>query len=234
VITAIDWFFSKVKEGIILEDDLYFNENFIDFASDALDYFQDDSDTWLISGNNFDPKISEFETNSWSTYPLIWGWATWKSKWEVMRAELLSGESLSQIPASRKVRSFWRTAYERAMTGKTDSWAAPLAAVQHSNSKFTVVPKYNLVSNIGNDESAIHTAEGSAHMNLVIPIQKIQFQFSFQNRKEEADKTDAFLEKYVYKITWANNFSQLALRVFDWLRFPRKYRKTSLSERLNG
>lgn len=233
VITAIDWFFSEVNEGIILEDDLYFNENFIDFASQALDYFREDEDTWLISGNNFNPKISKFEANSWSTYPLIWGWATWKSKWAVMRTELLSGESLSRMTASRRVKSFWGTAYQRATTGRTDSWAAPLAAVQHANSKFTVVPQFNLVSNIGNDKSASHTSKGSAHMNLLIPNTRISHQFSFLNRKEISEETDVFLEEFIYKISWINNLSYCAMKLFDWLKFPKKNRKKSLACILN-
>ncbi|ASY15371.1 hypothetical protein A1sIA56_00200 [Candidatus Planktophila sulfonica] len=233
VITAIDWFFSEVNEGIILEDDLYFNKNFIDFASQALDHFREDHDTWLISGNNFNPKISKVATNSWSTYPLIWGWATWKSRWEVMRAELLSGESLSRMSASRRVKSFWRTAYQRATTGRTDSWAAPLAAVQRANLKFTVVPQFNLVSNIGNDESASHTSEGSAHMNLLIPNKKISHQFSFLHRKEISEETDIFLEEFIYKISWKNNFSYCAMKLFDWLKFPKKNRKKSLASILS-
>ena len=233
VITAIDWFFSEVNEGIILEDDLYFNGNFIDFASSALDHFRDDPDTWLISGNNFNPKISELETNSWSTYPLIWGWATWKSRWEVMRSALLVGKGLDDMSSSRKVRSFWKTAHKRATSGKTDSWAAPLAAVQHANSKFTVVPHCNLVSNIGNDESASHTSAGSAHMNLVIPSKKILFQFSSQNRHEVSNVTDSYLETFVYKITWVNIFSYSAMILFDWLKFPKRKRNKPLSSEIS-
>jgi hypothetical protein len=142
---------------------------------------------------------------------------------------LLSGESLGQMPASRRVRSFWRTAYQRATTGKTDSWAAPLAAVQRSKSKFTVLPKYNLVSNIGNDASASHTSKGSTHMNLVIPSQKISFQFSSQNRKETSVATDDFLEKHIYKISWVNVFSYPAMKLFDWLKFPKRNRRKPLS-----
>ena len=119
VITAIDWFFSEVEEGIILEDDLKFGETFIDFVEAGLEQFRNDSDIWIVSGNRFDSVEFTSGTNAWSTYPLIWGWATWKDRWTIIRELLISdGKFVDSIPDS-KVRNYWKTGFKRA---SSENW----------------------------------------------------------------------------------------------------------------
>ena len=50
---AINWFFSSVEEGIILEDDCVPHIDFFDFCRNLLKRYKDDQRIWCISGNNF-------------------------------------------------------------------------------------------------------------------------------------------------------------------------------------
>lgn len=233
VITAIDWFFSQVEEGIILEDDLRFGESFMDFAEACLERFRKDSDVWIVSGNRFDAIEFNSNTNAWSTYPLIWGWATWNNRWTIIRDLLISdGKVIDSIPDSR-VRNYWKTGFERASSGKLDSWAAPLAAIQHSLGKYSVLPPSNLVSNVGRDSFATHTLANASHMNLDVNLGTNSFQFSITDRSSVSVKIDNAIEKSVYKISWRNSFSYIGTKFFDWIRFPKNARKFDLAKRLS-
>jgi hypothetical protein len=233
VITAIDWFFSEVEEGIILEDDLKFGETFIDFAEAGLERFRSDLDVWMISGNRFDSIEITSDTNAWSTYPLIWGWATWKDRWTTIRELLISDGKFVNSIADSKVRNYWKTGFERASSGKLDSWAAPLAAIQHSFKKYSVLPPLNLVSNVGWDSHATHTLANASHMNLDFNSEVNNFHFSTVDRSSISRKIDGAIERNVYKIGTRNIFSYFAMQIFDWVRFPKKMRGFNLAKRLS-
>ena len=53
VSTAIDWFFSVVDKGIILEDDCLPDLSFFDFCTKLLTYYEQTDQVMHISGDNF-------------------------------------------------------------------------------------------------------------------------------------------------------------------------------------
>jgi hypothetical protein len=82
VISAIDWFFSKEDEGIILEDDCLPDNSFFEFCDDMLEKYRDDKKVFMISGNNFQEEIRGAEASyGFSIYTHTWGWASWKRSW---------------------------------------------------------------------------------------------------------------------------------------------------------
>lgn len=232
VITAIDWFFSKVENGLILEDDLYFDEQFITFATSALSEYENDKNIWIVSGSNFQHELARNNIVGWSTYPIIWGWATWKDRWSEMRVSFSSPWKYGRIDADKAVENFWRTGFERSHAGKIDSWAAPLAAVQHARKKLTVIPPVNLVGNLGADDEASHTRRGGQHMYM--SIQKLPDGINYRHHENQIDprETDLLLNQLVFKISARNRLSFVLARVFDWVRYPKSKRRAPLSERI--
>jgi hypothetical protein len=232
VITAIDWFFSRVESGLILEDDLYFDEQFITFATSALSEYKNDKDVWIVSGNNFQHDLSRNHSVNWCTYPLIWGWATWKDRWPEMRASFSSPWKYGRIDMDKAVENFWRTGFERSHAGKIDTWAAPLAAVQHARMKLTVIPPVNLVGNLGADGEASHTENGGQHMFM--SIQKLPDRIEYRRNENyiNSSETDLLLNRLIFQITARNRFSFVLARIFDWVRYPKSKRLAPLSERI--
>lgn len=233
IITSIDWFFKNVDHGLILEDDLYFNEQFIRFAASALNEYQADREIWIISGNNFNLDKVSNEDIGWCTYPLIWGWATWKDRWSEMRASFTSPWEFGPIDDDKSVENFWRTGFERSHSGKIDTWAAPLAAVQHAKRKFTLIPPVNLVGNVGDDEVASHTSKSGSHMNMQIKNLPKVINFGSADRVTISIETDRILNKIIFGIGRKNRYSLIIAHIFDWIRFPKRDRKSSLSERIS-
>ena len=77
---SIDWFFSHVSEGIILEDDCVPSIDFFSFCADLLPRFRDNPRVFQVAGDNSaDVSIAQDWSYCFVRYPHIWGWATWKS-----------------------------------------------------------------------------------------------------------------------------------------------------------
>ena len=107
VISAIDWFFSHEKMGIILEDDLQISKDFCTYAKNALDKYVHDEDVWMISGTQHFPNFGDSKKTNWTNYPMIWGWAGWSHKWEVMRSSLLKHKPIKIKNLLQKILPFY-------------------------------------------------------------------------------------------------------------------------------
>ena len=166
VSTAIDWFFKAVGEGIILEDDCLPHPSFFRFCQELLARYSDDTRVMHINGNNFASKqfIDTPYSYHFCSYPQAWGWATWKRAWQ------LFDPRLSNWPAIRAGRwlkaKCWsvreyrlqQVKFERMHTlSPRDIWDYAWHLSVFSQHGLAIVPKANLVSNIGFSEEATHT-----------------------------------------------------------------------------
>ncbi len=224
IISAVDWFFSNEEFGIILEDDLIIGEDFVEFVVGNRDLLDRDDEILLISGNQFD-QYAQLETpRNWTTYPLIWGWATSKKKWEIMKYGIVH----SRIPLFRKpfnkVENFWRVGSLRVRSRQIDTWDIPLVYFMLQNRKLCLIPDKNLVSNLGNDRFASHTALDAFPLNL--PIEKLYapFEISKQSTKQ-THKYNLFLENEVFQIKKKHAFLYLYFLFFTLLSGRKNWKK---------
>lgn len=82
VFSAIDWFFSHVSQGIILEDDCLPQADFFRFCDETLDKYVDNDQILEISGTNLQGgTVIGDGSYYFSRYGGIWGWATWSRAW---------------------------------------------------------------------------------------------------------------------------------------------------------
>jgi hypothetical protein len=225
VISAIDWFFSEVESGIILEDDLDFDQTFIDFIIFNLERFSKDEDVWMISGNQFFESTNILGSKlNWSHYPLIWGWGTWRSAWQEIRS-LLFGKMPRNTSLPLHVRSYWKLGYSRAFTGLVDAWDIPLAAMMRFSNKLCVCPNQNLVSNIGFGAEATHTFQQTWPLGLKFNSNDFHSKIEKTDSVGELD-LDRFLEENLYKIASKHTVSYL---LYKFISFPRRHFLTSLN-----
>lgn len=206
VISALDWYFSKIPFGVILEDDLVVGNGFIPFISKAKCEFETRKDIVMISGNQFNSMV-EPERLSATHYPQIWGWATNSEKWRVLRKGLLSQVRVTLRDFISPRNSFWAVGARRALLGKVDTWDLPLAKFMKRNSMICLLPPVNLVTNVGADKFAAHTKENQ--FPLFAPIE--DFDTNMLSNKiptsTETDQMDKYLEKNVFRIGPLNLFS---------------------------
>lgn len=159
VIKAIDWLFQETENGVILEDDCIPGPDFFNYVRMALPLVNKLENCKTVSGCQF-AEIPLKESWFTSKYPMFWGWATTRDVWREMR-ESFSGRISHRERLIRNFftseYNFWKSGNRRALQGFVDTWDLPLAYWMFKNNYLTIVPKENLVTNIGDDVNATHT-----------------------------------------------------------------------------
>ncbi len=232
VISAIDWFFSKESRGIILEDDLVISEQFLKFAESALEDFSNDDEVWMISGTQVFMDYQRTESVCWANYPMIWGWASWASKWVQMRRVLIESKPIRISKLLSPRYNFWRVGGNRALRGLVDTWDIPLAFEFQQHMKLCVIPPVNLVSNTGNDEFAAHTSQSTWPMNIPLGILPENLNYCIDQRLSMASIYNHKLERSIFRVKFRHAFLSLVAPIIDFRKQHRLNAKLNLKDRL--
>lgn len=165
---GISWFFENVDSGIILEDDCIPSISFFKFCDYLLPKYANTQKVWLISGDNGGPILPEkYFTNSdylYTNIPLIWGWATWSDRWKKYDEELDNWKKgiIYNYSFFKHVNFFEKFIVSRICKGASRTkiknfWDFQLYSTMLKNNGLGVIPKNNLISNIGWGDLATHT-----------------------------------------------------------------------------
>jgi hypothetical protein len=156
VSSAIDWFFSQVDEGIILEDDCVPHQSFFPFCQELLGRYRDDKRVMMISGMNYlFNRVEMDESYFFSRYYAIWGWATWKRAWSLYDSKMSewprynSQNYLRHIYCHSKIADFFQDLFQKTYSNQIDTWDIQWVYTCIFNHGLSISPKFNLVSNIG-------------------------------------------------------------------------------------
>jgi hypothetical protein len=162
---AMDWFFSHVDEGIILEDDVLPSAQFFPFCEELLNHYRDDPSVMMIAGTN--PachRVDIRESYAFSGYALIWGWATWKRAWKAYDVDISTWPTprgraaVTQFhAASPRFSRMWFDIFDGMKAGRRDSWCYQWSYALMLHKGCSVVPAGHLVTNIGFGVDATHT-----------------------------------------------------------------------------
>lgn len=166
VSSAINWFFENVEEGIILEDDCLPDPSFFPFCTELLEKYRNNEKVMLISGFNMIGQSNINESYFFSKYIGIWGWATWRRVWAQYDIKMTSwADKNNRIRVKKTInnRRSWKVRswiYNELYLNKKNTWDYQLEYCILSKNGLSIVPKVNLVENIGFDEGATHTVIG--------------------------------------------------------------------------
>ncbi|MDB5109851.1 MAG: protein containing nucleotide-diphospho-sugar transferase domain [Mucilaginibacter sp.] len=173
VSSAIDWFFEQVDEGIILEDDCVPNISFFNFCSQLLKFYKNNSTVMMIGGTSFQQQQLTNASYYFSQYVHIWGWATWKDRWQKYDVNLAHVDEskvnrfLKTIFHTKRERTKWLNDFLQIKTGQVDTWDTQWMFTIWGNEGLCVVPWKNLITNIGYGPDATHTTMAeSSEANL--------------------------------------------------------------------
>ncbi len=165
VSNALDWFFAQVEEGIVLEDDCLPDLSFFRFCQELLEKYRDDTRVMHIAGTNFhgawcrEPEYSYYFSNFGS----IWGWASWKRAWKLYDVDMTAypeikrKEYLKDICRSKDELEFRISIFDQVSSGQLNTWDYQWTFARLINSGLSIVPKENLITNIGFSINATHT-----------------------------------------------------------------------------
>ena len=207
VTAGINWFFSEVLEGIILEDDVIPTESFFQFSAELLMKYRDDRRVWCISGSNRLPRNSLNVEDSYrfSAIPQVWGWATWRDRWEKYSLDISGWRStglsqrklLKTVGYSPSAFAFWSANFDLMARMAVDTWDTQMVNAAMRNGSLAVIPNVNLVDNIGWGSDATHTVELPPYIQSVGDMQ-----FPLAHPEVSVDaKADRTMNKLVYQAT---------------------------------
>lgn len=180
VASGISWVFSQEEMAIIVEDDVVALPGFFYFCEELLIKYKDESRIYCISGHKVYDDYEIENSYIFSRHPNIWGWATWRRAWNQYNDDIEDWNKIKQSNVienfyNQKVAKIYKKLLEKAYTGEVDTWDYIWTADVVKNNGLGIVPKTNLIKNIGfNDLDATHTKGDSpytfARQDLEFPL----------------------------------------------------------------
>jgi hypothetical protein len=165
VSSGLDWVFDEVERTIILEDDCLPCQSFFRFCNELLEKYADDKRIMHIGGNNFlcARQVLEYPYY-FSAYGQVWGWATWKRAWKHYDVDmklwpiLKKEKSLYEVFISPQEKARRQKIWDATYTQKLhDTWDYQWFFTLRCQNGLAILPKNNLITNIGFGEHGTHT-----------------------------------------------------------------------------
>lgn len=150
---AISWFFEQEEMGIVLEDDCLPGKSFFPFCELLLHHYRHEEQVMHIGGSNLlNGGRPVDSTYYFSKYPHIWGWASWRRAWQKYQFDMPRFEQLLQLPEFRHY--YDSEVFIKTKSGEVDTWDSQWVYSVLVNRGLAILPKNNLVKNLGFDEHA--------------------------------------------------------------------------------
>lgn len=160
--------FKTVDRLMILEDDCVPADSFFPFCEELLEKYKDDTRINMISGMN---HLGEYDCGGNDYFfcktGAIWGWATWKRVWDLYDYEMkfmsdkytmeCFEKSLANNIYKKRYMKMGQSRYQDFCAGKRlTAWTYQFGMMRYLFSQLIIVPRVNMVSNIGAGTEATH------------------------------------------------------------------------------
>ena len=159
--TAINWFFKNVKEGMILEDDIIPSKSFYLFCSNLLDHYRKNKNIFHISGFNHLEKIDSEFSYHYSQITHVWGWATWRDRWDkfniFLKKKNIKKLLKRKLFVSEEIDRYRKYLYKQVLKNNIITLDYLWDFFIRTENGFNIRPNLNLVKNIGFDLKATNT-----------------------------------------------------------------------------
>jgi hypothetical protein len=211
IFTGLDHVFSREDSAIVLEDDCLPSQSFFRFCSELLETHEENEKVAIVSGFNFAPSKRLQAGYFYSTSTYIWGWATWARTWKEFRAspqvEFWTKEETNDIKSTFASKIQMREFLGMmAIANTLNTWDISLAVWIRQVKKLTIVPRLNLVENIGFGAEATHTKFEA--FDVQIPISNYSGALNHPAEIAADSKTE--------RVMWRKKTSR-------WITFPAQH-----------
>ena len=157
---AQKWAFSLVERCIVLEDDMVAEETFFQYCKELLDKYENDQRINHICGVNFFVDFESCPNDYLFAYNGTGAWASWRrvaQEWDETYS-FLDKEYYIKNLKHRGTKLYKKThqiALNRRETGKA-YWETILGYNCMLNNRYVIIPKRNMVTNIGVGAGSTH------------------------------------------------------------------------------
>lgn len=221
VLTGLSRCFEKVDRLIILEDDCVPSQSFFTFCQEVLEKYKEDQRVGLITGMNHLNQFDRLESDYFfANVGSIAGWATWKRSWDDVLFDLddivLDSDAMRLLqnyekhaPHRNSVYSNAKEKHNQIKCGqKLSSWSTQFGLAQILNSRLIVVPKVNLMTNIGLTEESANSVSNIKYVPRGLrPLYQLQlFEMNFPLKHPKYVISDLEYNKAVDRLMRPNKF----------------------------
>lgn len=163
VISGVTQVLQEHGQAIVLEDDLVFARNYLQFMNDALNTYQTHAHIFSVSGYSYPLPVPQDFPDDVYLLPRAssWGWATWLDRWEKSDWEVTD---YAQFVGSREMKRGFAEGGEdlvymlkKQQLGRIDSWAVRWSYAHYKQNAYCLFPVKSKVQNTGNDKSGTHS-----------------------------------------------------------------------------
>ncbi|MEI6795586.1 MAG: hypothetical protein WCK39_01855 [Methanomassiliicoccales archaeon] len=159
--SAISWFFDHEEMGIILEDDCLPDPTFFTYCHILLERYRDNPQIMMIAGS--DPILGKLrirESYFFSRYYHIWGWASWRRAWASYDIDMkqwprIRSSGILKARYGDELGAELETLFQSTFSGHTNTWDSQWFISCMINEGLCIIPRVNLISNIG--VQGVHT-----------------------------------------------------------------------------
>ncbi len=172
--SGLNWVFDLAEEAIILEDDCVPELSFFPYCEELLERYRNDSRISVISGNNLAPMRQPQSGASYhfSAYGPTWGWASWRRVWKQVDLEMSWWEPDKGRQMLRGLlynTDEWKQWYDLFndihSRKRRNAWDYQLLLSSFRHAQCAVIPRINLVSNIGFGADATHCTDENSPLH---------------------------------------------------------------------
>ena len=169
VASGISWVLENEEATIILEDDVVPSPQFFPYMQQMLTEYKDEEKIMMVSGTNLMKNFYIKGDYTFSYFSSIWGWGTWRRAWGTYYdVEMKDWPEVEKSGILKKVYpdplSFWlfKRDADVIYNGGKDTWDLQWDYCRFKHGAFGIVPKHNMINNIGFErEDATHTTGSS-------------------------------------------------------------------------
>lgn len=178
IFTGLSNVFAKEEYAAIIEDDIVVGESFLPFCKEMCERYKEDQRIQMISGMNhlgvyedcpYDYFFSQFGG-------AIWGWATWARCWNELdwnMKAISNSYNVKCLNNSLTPNNRGKQVAEQAMRVRNDIlkgqspsfWSLHFGLYTALSSRLNIVPRYNLISNIGLTGDSAHATDSIRKIN---------------------------------------------------------------------
>ena len=174
--------FERYETAIFLEDDCLPRLSFFKYCNELLDQYESDEEIAFISGTRFIrlPEPMNSASYQFCNMPLVWGWASWRrafvgydetiADWDqhkdAIRAKITQATQTLGQPMSDRIANSAIAALNNCYAGTLNTWDHPLAYHLMKHGMKSLIPKQNMITNIGFGPLSTHSGKISSQAAL--------------------------------------------------------------------
>ena len=163
VIAGVTQVLEKHQRAIVLEDDMICSKNFLQFMNDCLDFYQNQSEIFSISGYTYPLEVPAEYSNDVFIFPRAssWGWATWLNRWQ--QADWEMKDFATFIKDKQAQKEFNQGGEDltpmlvKQQKNLISSWAVRWCYTHYIKQGYCLFPVKSKIQNIGTDKSGQHS-----------------------------------------------------------------------------